>query len=303
MFYITRWHGSCKDRRQSRFITSDAYKKNLIFGPLCKWKYFAIFWLGIQLRNFHPDYASNLIPHSIKIPKFYKHSLKIFLKIADLDVNLSNLTTKQIYNILLNEKTIKPKVEKNFPGVDFGITWRIFKNSMIEPYQKDLCYRVAHQVLPTNNYLFNKNISRTKSCYFCTGDETLQHLFLDCPLVKPFINYVELLITTHTNTPTALSFPDLIFHNFPKLSDPHLNRLVHFILTEIKYTIRHTRNRVKHEHITASTDTLTYHFINTIIKKIKRDFYKHNIQHFTKLWLKENTFCELQNTRLIINLP
>ena len=277
--------------------------RNLLLDSPCKWKYFAIYWLGIQLRNFRPEYASNLIPHSIKIPKFYKNSLKIFLKIADLDVNLDKLTTKQIYNILLNDKILKPKVEKQYPDVDFGITWRIFKDPMIEPFRKDLSYRVAHHVLPTNSYLFNKNISRTKSCYFCTGEETLQHLFLYCPLVKPFINYVELLLTSHTNSPIILSFPDLIFHNFHKFSDPHLNRLVHFILTEIKYTIWHTRNKVKKEHITATTDTLTYHFINNIIKKIKCDFYKYNIQHFTKLWLKEHTFCELHNTHLIINLP
>ena len=144
------------------------------------------------------------------------------------------------------------------------MTWRQFKNPMIEPYQKDLSFRIAHQVLPTNTYLFSKNISKTKSCHFCTGEETLQHLFLDCPMVKPFINYVELLLTAHTNIPTILTFSNLIFHNLPKISEPHLDRLVHYILTEIKYTIWNIRNKVKKEHITATTDTLTYNFVNNI---------------------------------------
>ena len=133
------------------------------------------------------------------------------MKIADLDVNLNKLTTKQIYNILLNEKILKPKVEKQYPDVDLGITWRIFKDPMVEPFQKDLSHRVAHHVLPTNSSLFNKNISRTKRCYFCTGEETLQHLFLDCTLVKPFINYVELLLTSHTNTFLQLFLFQILF--------------------------------------------------------------------------------------------
>ena len=152
-------------------------------------------------------------------------------------------------------KLSNQKLKKNFPGVDFGIRWRIFKNSMIEPHQKDLSYRVAHQLLPTNTHLFKKHISKTKSCYVFTGDVTLQQLFLDCPLVQPFIKYVKLLLTTH-NTPTILSFPDLIFYNFSKLSDPYLNRLAHYILSEIKYIIWHTCNRVNNDKITATTDTL-----------------------------------------------
>ena len=89
--------------------------------------------------------------------------------------------------MLLDEITQKPKVTKFFPDVDFSMTWRQLKNPMIEPYQKDLSFRVAHQVLPTNTYLFSKNISKTKSCHFCTGEETLQHLFLDCPIGNPLL--------------------------------------------------------------------------------------------------------------------
>ena len=80
---------------------------------------FRYFWLGIQLRHFRPEYASNLITHTIKIPKLYQNSLKIFFRIADLHDNLSKLTTKQIYNILLIEKTIKPKVEKKLSRCRF----------------------------------------------------------------------------------------------------------------------------------------------------------------------------------------
>ena len=264
--------------------------KHLLFGPPCKWKHFAIFWISFHLRKLKPEYASNTIPHSINTPKFYQNSLKVFNKITDLDIDPTKITTKQIYNVLLDEITQKPKVTKNFPDVDFSTTWRQFKNPMIEPYQKDLSFRVAHQVLPTNTYLFSKNISKTKSCHFCTGEETLQHLFLDWPMVKPFINYAELLITAHTNIPTILTFSNFIFHNLPKISDLYLDRPVHYILSEIKYTIWHIRNKVKHDQYTATTDTLTYHFVNTIIKRIKLDFSRYNTQHFTNIWLKNDNF-------------
>jgi len=42
------------------------------------WKYFAIYWIGLQLRKYN-SFASNLIPHSDYVPPFYKLCLKYLL--------------------------------------------------------------------------------------------------------------------------------------------------------------------------------------------------------------------------------
>ena len=44
-----------------------------------KWAYFAIYYVGYELREYRPDFAINNIPHSFEFrPKFYTEAIKYF---------------------------------------------------------------------------------------------------------------------------------------------------------------------------------------------------------------------------------
>ena len=46
--------------------------QNLISGTTSKWRYFAIYWIGLYLRKYKSEFASLKIPHSDELPPFTK---------------------------------------------------------------------------------------------------------------------------------------------------------------------------------------------------------------------------------------
>ena len=50
----------------------------LIKGTKAKWKYLAVYWIGLHLRKYVPSFASLLIPHSERIPSYYVKALNLF---------------------------------------------------------------------------------------------------------------------------------------------------------------------------------------------------------------------------------
>ena len=50
----------------------------LIKGEKVKWKYYAVYWIGLNLRKYVSNFNSLTIPHSDKIPRYYKTALFYF---------------------------------------------------------------------------------------------------------------------------------------------------------------------------------------------------------------------------------
>ena len=91
-----------------------------------KWVYFAIHWVRLSLRKFHPDFASNNILHSLEYrPVYYNFakgfSDKLFKKHPFTAV--TKLTTKVVYDMLLKDDFVLPRIVSKFPGVD--LVWLI----------------------------------------------------------------------------------------------------------------------------------------------------------------------------------
>ena len=43
---------------------------SLLYGETCKWHYFAVYWIGLDLKDFKTSMGRNTIPHSADIPIF-----------------------------------------------------------------------------------------------------------------------------------------------------------------------------------------------------------------------------------------
>jgi len=48
---------------------------------------------------------------------------------------------------------------------------------------RDVCFKLVHDRLLTNNLLYTKNMSKTRKCMRC-NIETLYHLFIQCSFTK-----------------------------------------------------------------------------------------------------------------------
>ena len=87
------------------------------------------------------------------------------------------------------------------------------------------------------------------------------------------------------------------------LQSPYHNRIIHYLISLSKSTIWTLRNDAKFNNKNITTDTITQRFIRLLISKIKYDYFKENTYTFNKIWLDNDTFCEIENNDLIMNIP
>ena len=92
----------------------------LIKGTKAKWKYFAIYWIGLHLRKYVPLFASLAIPHAEHIPKYYTLALqffRIFEQKVPQFISCQSVTTKFIYNHLLEKRKEPSRILKVHPTI------------------------------------------------------------------------------------------------------------------------------------------------------------------------------------------
>ena len=108
---------------------------------------------------------------------------------------LSNRCLKFVYNILVHKKVEQPD-SKFFAWKqlldceidDWQIYFDIVKRCCRDPYLRNFQYKFLHRIVPTNVFLYKIRLKDTKLCTFCKScDETVEHLFYDCPVTKNFL--------------------------------------------------------------------------------------------------------------------
>jgi hypothetical protein len=125
---------------------------------------------NINTENFHPkdDFLNRLI--DTKSLKFVYITL------------LKTLTHLPIQKFLKWEEILEIDI------ADWSIYFRILKKCCRDTYLINFQHKFLHRVIPTNTFLFKIHIKDTKLCSFCNvEDETVEHLFFNCPLIFPFL--------------------------------------------------------------------------------------------------------------------
>ena len=130
---------------------------------------FAKYWIGFQLRKYNPSLGSNNFPQSEYVPQFYTLCLNIFKDFVKVcpDFAFGNTKRKQFYNLLICDLSYCPKFQKICPNIDFKCIWKNMYLSCIDPKVRNAMFKLCHDFILVNYYLFNKNISRDKSCPIC----------------------------------------------------------------------------------------------------------------------------------------
>ena len=160
-----------------------------------KWKHFAVFFAGHALRRWKPALASNSIPHSGVIPPFYTEALTnfklMFCKVMGEEVSvLRASTTRGVYGRFLARKKVVPLVEQKLVrlGLNFSVIWDNVLNTFVSPDIRCLNWRTVHGVLPVKEKLHRQQPFVLPWCPLRrVGVESLQHIFLECPVVMPVL--------------------------------------------------------------------------------------------------------------------
>lgn len=162
------------------------------------------YWLAFSLRHRCPSLFKNNQPHSILLPPFCIEWMAAYRDCLQI--------------ILLTCSTEIPRCVRIFPSVPFERTRKAIHNKVIDPVTRDVAYKIAHNILPTNYLLFCRHITTDFFCVFCPQKETATHLFMECP-------YTSVIWTTVRRWPSAIvgfTFPfshlTILFNVLPKLT-------------------------------------------------------------------------------------
>ena len=263
-----------------------------------KWVFFTIYWVGLQLRKYRPDFATNSTLHCLEYrPQYYKFTKTAFDKYLEthMFVDIKKMTVKTIYEDLLDDTFTIPKVERDNPELNYNPSWSAVSNNFLDPEVRACTYRIAHRVLQTNVFLFNYTSQRFSHCTFCGRkyEETLHHLFIACIQASPVWGFVKEFFWKTCNHRLKIS-KDLGLYNIFDTALFPLPKGMYDVLLEIvnlaKYSIWVKRCEVKYEHLKFHKDSSLEKFISKLKFRIRVDHYRFrdNLDKFYELWGKND---------------
>lgn len=178
----------------------------LIKGSKAKWKYLAVYWLGLYLRKYVSSFASLTIPHSESMPIYYQlalSSFRLFEKLVPNFMSCQTVTTTFIYYNIVDTRVKPPRVVSVHPTIMFSQIWPWVQCKFVDPRYRDLAWRIAHQILPTQSMLYKYNISKNSKCYLCKQRiETLCRLFYECSVLNGLWSFAASVLLELTGCQT-----------------------------------------------------------------------------------------------------
>ena len=120
-------------------------------------------------------------------------------------------------------------------------------------WARDLSWRIAHNIVPVNAYMFNLKISKNATCPYCKWPETLSHCFYSCTVVKPVWTFVESWITAVLGSRFVISANFVVYFQDLNVRSKSMRTFVNVIASELKLVIWFHRNRTKFEKKTPTT--------------------------------------------------
>ena len=106
----------------------------------------------------------------------------------------------------------------------------------MDPKVRITMFKLCHDIIFVNYYLFNKNISSDKSCSICGKTETVAHLFLECSVVFPLNKIVLYILGTISCNKITFTEKTFRFFGLPEL-DNFSNYLALVLLSESRHLI------------------------------------------------------------------
>jgi endonuclease/exonuclease/phosphatase family metal-dependent hydrolase len=170
----------------------------------------SVYWLKfhmkeLKLKNF------NIIPSGSEKdrPVFYNNIIYSLNKIKHNDktfINkLKSYSSKKTYEILVEDKYIKPKIESLPLAVNWNDVYSKIHKNLYNSEMRTVNYKILMDALPLNYRIFK---NKTK-CFYCNRhDEERDHLFTKCEEVRKLFE----IASQNLEVKRSLSFRCIILH-------------------------------------------------------------------------------------------
>ena len=275
---------------RSRFaaLRCSHVKRLIMDGPPTKWKHFATFWVGLSLRKWAPNLASNLLPHSDWQPEFYQAALNEFrIFNAGNSVDPRSLTVKSLYNYFIKQAAITPRCIAAEPAINFTTTWRVLNNCDIDPRARDVMWRLAHGVLPVRYFLNHIHVTNCVLCPLCRVNnswETTTHLFLHCPIARPIWVFLLPCLTRIAGKVLQINDVNVFFLNFDANLEQSNAAILARLFSEVIYCIWTKRNAVVFDRVKCVPQDIKLLFLYRLRVRLKADLLRLGEHLFNVCW-------------------
>ena len=299
--------------------------------PAPKWLPLALYWVAIPLSKYDSSLKSNLFPHSEVPSRFYASCLESFRAYIDVLDDRQTLgplpskrrrlhvqlppqgvttmkETKQIYKLFTSRNRCVPRVYSRYPQINFSLSWKVNNLPFLDPFHRNLAYRMIHNILPVKVKLHDIGLAVDLSCPHCRADESVLHAFCECSLISP-------LWTSMLGFYRRLGFSDDTF--LLKGSDDQImNQIIHncipfdsspsstvclILIYSLRSVMWEVRCQVLHEKKTYTTVDILDKFLNCIKFRIKCDFQHLSEDVFLRRWGGNRALVRVEGGKLFLS--
>ena len=191
--------------------------------------------------------------------------------------------------ITTKARMVKPRIIIKHPLIQFSITWKWIHCPFVDAVYRDLSWRIAHDILPTQHILYKFKSSRLCKCNLCQSRvETLTHLSFQCPMVVGLWTYVAHLYWQLTGLHISITQEHVLFNVFTPWVSSYHNDMFVLLVNLMKFCIWTKRNLCKFELHKVTKLSIKFIFMNLISLRIKADFARLDFSEFSNYWGTDN---------------
>ena len=126
---------------------------------------------GCNLRNLiqHLQVTVTPIVNTFLLGYFIKKCLSILNSFIETnaDIDFKSFHKILFYKFLLQDITVPAKIETVCPNIDFKQVWSNFNVPYIDPAVRNTFWKLCHDVIYVNYYLFHRRTSNVNTCPLC----------------------------------------------------------------------------------------------------------------------------------------
>ena len=171
----------------------------------------------------------------------------------------------------------------------------------------DLTWKVADRVLPTALSLFRINAYPSMDCHHCTATETIDHLPLHCPTLRPFWSTVKQYVEDISDGKIPLTDQIILFGLQLRKSNVHSRSKIHlinFLLDIARYAIHKSAVEHRLNNVTLPVQAIFKANVKHFILQDFQYYIKQKVHNifFPFTWCINNTIVSVVNDGLQFHL-
>ena len=265
----------------------------------------ARYFMSKSLRKIFPFIWSNSRPNAGVCTRALCDACLVLFKLYSRQNDFHSVVskTKDIVN-LLRPSNINIAAVRHNPQFPWPKIWRLVCNPILDNKLCDFQWRLAHNVLYSGERIKDWGMGDGLCpCVNCNCIETIKHIFLECPKVRPVISWIKLLVKMCSGLEIPLSF-NLFLYGFPKpCSSTDVFNRIWYIFCASKFIMWKSRCVHVFQSKLHSSDAIIRMIVNHLKNRVHADKHRLSFTKFKSLWVDNKSFVFMVRDNLVFKFP